>query len=194
MGGKGLRQARSDVDADGRVATLARVVEVTPQPAIGKILVLVTGGLPDFRRTKMAAIRVWVANAVDDRKMSGIEEIFEASQARIQSKRVVQRQHLSGWNPNRGARLVVIIIGVGHHGVEAIVAACELDKHENGAIFARGCLDQGAVGFGMQCVESLCDKTGHRPTKCSAQKRSAKEIAASGKEGIVHGRGWLEGN
>jgi hypothetical protein len=86
VGGKSLRQARPDVDADGGIATLAGVVEVASQPAVGEVLVLVAGGLPDFRGAEVAAVRVGIADAVDDGEMPASKRLLNPVMAGLRPR------------------------------------------------------------------------------------------------------------
>ena len=183
---KAWGRTRPDVDSDGGIAALAGVVEIAAQPAVAEILVLVAGCLPDFRGAKVTAVGVGIAHAADHGEMTGIVEILKASQVWVETERIVQRQHLVRGNPNGGTGLVIEIIGVGHDSIKAVIAARELNQHENGAILARRDLGKRAISLGMQGRERLRDKTGHGPTKCAAQKRGAEEVAAGGEERVVH--------
>src|SRR5689334_17886349 len=63
--GKRLRHLPTNADANGWIATDTIIIEVTPQPACGFSFVSARCSLPDFGGTKMRAVRIWIADALN---------------------------------------------------------------------------------------------------------------------------------
>src|SRR5258705_10485555 len=92
FGVEGLRHLAADADCDGWLAALAGIIEVTSQPAVFFEPVGITRSLPDFGGAKMRTVRIGIADALDNGKLAGVIQFFEAGQARIQTDLVVEWQ------------------------------------------------------------------------------------------------------
>ncbi len=82
---EGLRHLAAKRNRHGRVAAGARVVEVTAEPAGVLEAFRIAGRLPDFRRAEMRAVRVRVADALDDRQLPGVVKFLKTSQRLMQT-------------------------------------------------------------------------------------------------------------
>src|SRR5262249_21310813 len=131
-----LRHLLTNRDRHRRVATGTGIVEVTSEPSGSLETLRVAGSLPDFSRAKVRAIRVRVANALNDGQLPGIIEVFEAGKILVESHLVVEAKDIFLRETDAGAGLAIIIVAVGHNGVEAIIAASHLEHDENGRVLA----------------------------------------------------------
>src|SRR5262249_39735049 len=85
FGLKCLRHLASDVYGNSGLATRAGVVEVSADPAGRLDFFRIGSRLPDFCRTKMRAIWVRVTDALNDRNLPRIVEVFKPSQIFVQT-------------------------------------------------------------------------------------------------------------
>ena len=180
-GVKRFRQFAAEHDADGRVRAGAAIVEVTPEPAVGLGLVRVAGRLPDFRRAEVRPVRVRITDALHHRELPGVVKIFEAGQRAMKTDLAVHAQNLLRGKPERRARLVIKIAGVGHDGVDAVVAAGHLQHDENRAVLAGDDLRGGIRGLALQ-ARRMCrpetpapSRTGRRRERWSAKNHGGCE-------------------
>src|SRR5258708_1265524 len=131
----------TDVHADGWVATGTSVVKIAPKPAVFFKLFRIARGLPDFRGTEVGTVRVWVADALDDRQTAAVIQVLEPGQAGMKSGLIIELEDILGIDAELRAGLMIKIVRVRHHGIQTIVAAGHLQHAENGGIAAGGGLD-----------------------------------------------------
>src|SRR5450755_1876358 len=95
------------------------------QPALASVPVHVQR-LPDVHGLKVRQALVGVSNALDDREMSFVPDLFEWREVGMKAQATIKRQNLVLWYRQRGAHLVVERVGVRYNGIEAIVATGQL--------------------------------------------------------------------
>ena len=99
----------------------------------------------------MRSARVRVADALDDGQLVLVVQRLERLQVGVEADLIVQVEHLVGGDPDLGSKLVIQPVAVGDDGVQAVVAAAELD-HDQGALARahrrRRC---GTRGLGHRC-------------------------------------------
>jgi len=88
----------------------------------------------------VGAVGVGIADALDDGGVAIIVEFLEGGEVGVQADVAVDLEDILGIVAESGAGAVVMVIGVGNDGVEAIIAAGELDDDEDGGVFAGGTL------------------------------------------------------
>jgi hypothetical protein len=81
----------------------------------------------------VAAVRLRVADALDDRQPVLPPQRVQALHGRVEADAVPQRQHLARRVGEVRPRLLVGGVGGGHDGVEPVVAAVERDEDEHAA-------------------------------------------------------------
>src|SRR5665213_4542559 len=89
LAAESLGHLMADVAPDRRVGAAAGVVKITSDPAVTFHLAGVAGRLPNLCGTKMRAVRVGIACALNDAELAGIIEVFETSQAGMQPNFVI---------------------------------------------------------------------------------------------------------
>ena len=82
-------------------------------------------------------------------------------------------------------RLVVMIIRDGNYGVQSVIAAGELQHHQNGVVLAGHWL-RLRRGLSMQRVEGMRKKGRNGPRDCTAQNRRPQELPACFQIQFVH--------
>ena len=94
------------------------------------------------RRNPAQSARIRIANSLHDRELAPFEKLGGAGQARMQAYRVADLEQAVGGEPQGLAVLGVAVILVRDDRVDAVVAAVELDDHQDVAV---------AVGSGRAC-------------------------------------------
>ncbi len=168
--GKGLRHLIANGYADGRIGACATAVEVAAEPAFALGAIGVGRRLPDFGRAKMRPVRIGIAHALDDGEMAVVEERFEAGQIRIEASVGIEPEDLFGRQGEPGPGAMISVVGEGHDHVEAVVAACQLDDHKDGAVLAGGGLDERVGRHGVEGTESFREENRQRPGSGRAEQ------------------------
>ena len=106
-------------------------------PALACGAARAVGGVPDLEGLEVAAVRLRVADALDDRELTAPEGLPQAHERRVQAAVVVEPQDLVRADARLLARAAVGVIAEGHDGREAVVAAGQLQEHQGAR--ALGC-------------------------------------------------------
>jgi hypothetical protein len=80
---------------------------------------------------------------------------------------------------------MVIVIGVGHDGVDPVVTAGHLEDHENGAIAPSRGLRRLVRRVRLQRGEGVGQEGRHRPRKRAGQDSVAQELAPRLESNVV---------
>ena len=86
----------------------------------------------------MRALRVRVADALHDRQLPLLPHRPEASHRGVQPDVVVQANDVVPGLAERGPSLVVQVVGIGDDGVEAVIAAGQLQHDQDVVLAGRG--------------------------------------------------------
>jgi hypothetical protein len=191
VGDEGLGGGGADVDGfEGVVGAAQGVIEVVAEPALGLVF-LGVGGLPDFHGAEVRAVGLGVAAAVDDGELAGVKEVLEAGHAGVEGEVVVELVELV-FDGDGGAGFFVGVVGEGDDGVEAVVAAGELDDDEDVVVGELGAL--GDVGEGELGDEGR--DGGAEGDDGETAETDVEELATGGFHGfliLTKGRGWHHG-
>ena len=135
--GHGPGQAASEVDAGQHIfGAGVQVADDAAQPALRADL-FGLAGVPDVHAAEVGTVGRGVADAVDDGHLAGVVQRLDFGQGGVEGKMVVDGQGGGGGDAHGGAAVVIAPVGIGDDGIEAIVAAGELDDDEDG-VFAGG--------------------------------------------------------
>src|SRR5262249_43514699 len=96
------------------------------QPALGADFVGLSS-VPYIHRPEVRTIRVRIANAIDNGDAPLIPQALDGPHAGMEAKIIIDGQDILGGNMYRGAEIVVQPIAVWHNGIEAVIAAAQLD-------------------------------------------------------------------
>src|SRR5689334_20857863 len=122
-----------------RLAAFA--VDASSQPAVGFVLALGLGGVPDVHRTKMRSVRVRIADALNNRQVLILVQLLEAGHLRMQAELIVQLQDLIIRNAKHNPVSAVTIVAERYNRIQTVVAAAQLYDDEN--LVARALLPGG---------------------------------------------------
>ncbi len=109
-------------------------VEGAAEPAGLQGAVLEPGGLPDLHRAEVRAVGVGVADALDDRGLARSRSLAISPIDGVQADLVGDLVDLPRRQPQGPAGLGVAVEPVRHDGVQAVVAAEELDDDEDAVV------------------------------------------------------------
>ncbi len=141
------------------------------------------GRLPDVHRLEVLALRVRVADALDDAQEPVLIQPVECRQLGMKAQVLIDLVNLAGGQPQGRPGLGVEIIGVGDDGVQAVVAAGKLDDDE----------DRLAVvpprRRGLRGAAQKCGGRRRQRQERRGAERPAEKVTASG----GHDRSWLLG-
>ena len=127
--------ARADDDAVGGERARRRGLrERAREPALLQVEIARRRRVPDLDRAEVRKVRFRVADALQDRELSGFPERQQRRERRMQARAKRQSHHRVAVDCELGAKRVVARIVERHYGVEAVVAAFELDQHEQVAV------------------------------------------------------------
>ena len=119
----GPRQAPAEVDPCQHVLLLrVKLADSTANPAFrpqGDRLARVH----DVHGAEVRPARVRVSDALHDAHLTLVVQVLERRRRGVERQRVVDRQRLLLLDPHQRPGVVVVPIGVGHHGVHEVVAA-----------------------------------------------------------------------
>jgi hypothetical protein len=169
------------------------VVEVPADPARARTFDFGLSALPDVHRAEVGAIRVGVADALEDGQLAIFEEVLHRGEVGMKANMVGDFQDGLGVNAEGGALAVVGVVGVGHDGVQAVIAAGELDDDEDLAVCAGGllgALDVEGVGDGKGgLAEEGGDGRGDREEGEALLKEFATRVDVVRHVGLRRGTG-----
>ena len=74
---------------------------------------------------------------------------------------------------------MVIIVCIGHDGVQPVVPARHLEDHENSRVLAGRRAHAFVRGVGLQLRKRVCEKRRHRPRERRTQRGGPQEVATS---------------
>ena len=136
--GERSHSARPDDNAIGGVALRRRKArERSPQPARVEVFGGGRGRVPDLDRAEMRQVRIGVADALHDCELAGEPYLAQRREGRVQADMGVEVEEALARDREPRPQPRVERIAEGHHGVEAVVAAAQLDEHEELARVAR---------------------------------------------------------
>ena len=85
----------------------------------------------------MRAVRVRVADALDDGHLALVVQALQGCRIVVDAKRVVDRQHLVLLDDDFLAGIVIMLVGVRHQRVHEVIAAGQLHHDQSvSALFA----------------------------------------------------------
>ena len=138
LGGERERRGGADVHgAPARILLTLRQVQQATEPA-GIDVAAGRGRVPDVHGAEMRAVRVRVADALDDRQRAAVVELLQARHAGVERQTIVKAQRGLGVHRQIAAGVVVGAVAVRNHRVEPIVAAAELEHDQRSPVRARG--------------------------------------------------------
>jgi hypothetical protein len=140
--------------------------EAACQPALRQVLVAVGRRVPYLDRAEMRQVRICVTEALQYRQFARLPQRQQRLQRGMQSMALAQRQHLAGGDGDARPQRVIVRVGVGHHGIEPVVAALELDQDQQPPV--RRCPRRQRHGR---------QQAGHQANSPAARD-AAKEIAS----------------
>src|SRR5205807_4404406 len=120
----GLRIGRAGVFAG------AGGVEIASEPTGGAGFLGVAGH-PDVGAAEVGAVVVGVSDGVEDAHQAGVVELLEAGAARVEAEVVGDLQGGVFGDAEAWADAVIVVVSDGDDGVEAVVAAGELDDDQD---------------------------------------------------------------
>jgi hypothetical protein len=130
VGEQGLRQRLRNRRARKRIARARqRVVGPASEPAPTLCQQRIRR-VPDVPGREVRKARVRITDVRDDGHALRVPERFHPGHDRIQAERAVEVQDRGDRNPDARAQCWVERVGVGHDGVQAVVAAHELEHDE----------------------------------------------------------------
>src|SRR5437868_5083835 len=143
--------------------------------------------LPNFRGAEMAAVRIGITDVLHDPEFPRLKKFVQCLARRVQSLRCVQAECFLSRNRERRTQPVIMVILERDERVQSVVAARELNEHEN---WAAGF---GAGNFG---ADGLREKGGSVATEREEADAAAGELdelatrrgKPGGKRGVGHGR------
>ena len=94
----------------------------------------------------MGAVGVRVADALEDGEVAGVVESAQAGESGIEGDVIGDFEGLVAADADARADEVVGVVGVGDDGIQTVVAAGQLENHEDGAVLAAGGLEEGVGG------------------------------------------------
>src|SRR4051812_37202917 len=98
----------------------------------------------------MRAIGIWITNALNNGKLARVVKLLEAGKTRMQSDLVINPQHVLGRNVDARTGFVVMVAGVRHQSVDAIVSAGHLEDDKNRRVRSGGDLRGLVRSLGLQ--------------------------------------------
>ena len=178
--GKGL--PRGDVHQIIRGRVRRHGVGQTAHPAIF-LAAVGRRSVPVGHGREVGVGRVFVAAAVHDGQLAFLVQALEAGHAGVQPEVIVKNAQAVLRQPDAGPRAVIGVVGIGHHGVEAVIAAREFQNDEDLAVGRRLCRHVlgGAGQRGGQHAKARQAKTGE----------AAFHEGAAGEGGAV--QAWVHG-
>src|SRR5205823_10770560 len=103
-------------------------------PAVLFAFIGIAGCVPDFGGTKVGAIGIGIANALDGAEMAFIVKRFKAGEVRMESKRIVDFENFFRADAKARAGAGVVIIGIWNQRIQTVVPAGHLQNDKNGTV------------------------------------------------------------
>ncbi|MFO0844265.1 MAG: hypothetical protein U0797_18025 [Gemmataceae bacterium] len=136
--GQGQRQAVGAEVQERHAALAGLELPGGPAQPAGLDQPLGVGRLPDVHRLEVGAVGVGVADALHDGQLARLPHRPQPRQRRVQADVVVQADDDLPGQPQRGADLVVEVVGVWGDGVDAVVSAGQFHHDEDVVLARRG--------------------------------------------------------
>ena len=95
------------------------------------------GCVPNGHGLEMRAIGIGIADTLDDGEPAFFEQLGHLAQGRVQTDLRIDLHDVAGWQAKTGAVLGITFVGERHDGVDSVVAAIELEHHEDAAFRLR---------------------------------------------------------
>ena len=172
-----LRLGLVEADADRGIGAGAGVVEVAAEPA-GVRAVVGVAGFPDRGGDEVRAVRVRIADALDDAEIAFLEQRAEEGHRGVQADVVAELDDVLFLLREARPRLVIGVVGVGDQGVEPVVAAGELEHDEDGVVLAGDAPGWRGPWRVVELAEGALDEHRHGPGGGGAENGGAEEVAA----------------
>ena len=156
-----MRRVARRVPRDERIEWRRDRREVAPDPAAAGPVRWIRRR-PDVGAEEMRAAGIFVADALNEREPSLVEDVLQSRELRMQTERLAagvaaDLQHRAGRNRQRRPPAVIERIGVRHEHAEAVVAPAQIQHDE---IAAGRALRAREVG--EKCGRSQADgESGH---------------------------------
>ena len=99
--------------------------------------------MPEAHRREVRQARIRVAATLDDCHVAVLVEALESGERWVEAPVLGDCDRIALLDRNAGPHPVVLVIAVGHHGIESIVAAGEFDNHQ--------CALRMPLAVGVQC-------------------------------------------
>ena len=126
QGSEALGLGFVEADADGGIGTRAGVVEIAAEPA-GVGVVGGVGGFPDGGGDEVRAVRIRIADALDDAEVAFLEQRAEEGHRGVQADVVAELDDFLFLLGEARPGLVIGVIREGDERVEPVIAAGELE-------------------------------------------------------------------
>ena len=135
----GPRSLEPTIDAVGRERARRRHRgERARQPSVLQIFVARRRGVPDLDRAEMREIGFGIAHALQHGEPAVLPQRQERRERRMQTGAIGEREDRIARDRDLRPQCVVVEIGVRDDGIEPVVAALELDQHEQVAVVRAG--------------------------------------------------------
>ena len=118
-------------------------------------------------------VRLRVAHAAHNRQLPVVPLLSQALECGIQSELTIQGKHIAWRVGQFGPGVVIGVVGVGDHGVDAVVAAVQRENHQNAAALSEWSL----LGFAHQVGPA--DSAGARHQTGRAQAGAGEQKLAA---------------
>ena len=139
--GERLRQGHRVVDVQAGCVALRRgaLVDRAGEPAGCRLVVVEPGRLPDRHALEVRPVRVGIAHALHDRQPLLARAAWKSFERRMQTDVVVDFLDVRRRDLDRRPLLSIFVVAIGDDGVQAVVAAVELDDDEDAAASTAVC-------------------------------------------------------
>jgi len=108
---------------------IREMVERVAEPA-ERADILVVRRHPDLGAPEVREVRRRILDALDHRQIARVPDAVQAAEIRMEGERIGDRQHGGGRLADRRAQLGIERVLIGDDGVQAVVAAAELEDDE----------------------------------------------------------------
>ena len=106
------------------------------QPAqAGAFFGIEPGRVPDRHAGKVRAIRIGIADTLNDRQSSALEQLGCACHGRVQPDAVCDLEQPVGGKTQRFSISGVPFVVVGNNGIDSVIASVELDDDQHATVF-----------------------------------------------------------
>jgi hypothetical protein len=116
----------------GEAAALAQPgIEGARDPAFVEVLARGRCGVPDLDRAEVRQVGLRVAEAEQQRQFVLLPQRHQRRERRVQPEAGVEPQQVGGRQRERRPQRRIGRVGIRHDGVQAVVAALQLDQHQH---------------------------------------------------------------